>query len=109
MTSPQTVSRSSQSLWSSIVHNLTDRSVDINSQQAAYLRSLCLTVERLGVLDGSLFLGIWTDTQSSIPYLKVFEVGLDVRWNSLSAEWHAGYWLRRWDPGGGAYGGLQGL
>ncbi|GFV52856.1 hypothetical protein TNCV_2875241 [Trichonephila clavipes] len=32
------------------------------------------TPDELTPVDGSLFLGIWTDTQSLIPYLKVYDV-----------------------------------
>ncbi|GFW60963.1 hypothetical protein TNCV_4871741 [Trichonephila clavipes] len=37
-------------------------------------------------VDGSLFLGIWPEIQSSISYQKVFDVELDFRWNSQSIE-----------------------
>ncbi|GFT28412.1 hypothetical protein TNCV_428321 [Trichonephila clavipes] len=33
------------------------------------------------VVDGSLCLSIWTDTQSSIPYQKVFDMGHGICWN----------------------------
>ncbi|GFU59466.1 hypothetical protein TNCV_1177131 [Trichonephila clavipes] len=48
-------------------------------------------------MDDSLFLGTWTDKQSSIPYHNVFDAGLDFIVLTQSAEWHAGNWL--WNPG----------
>ncbi|GFT72114.1 hypothetical protein TNCV_2272201 [Trichonephila clavipes] len=53
---------------------------------------------RDGIVDDSLFLGTWTDKQSSIPYNNVFDVGLDfVTFFSLRSDMLAigcgdGFW-----------------